>query len=93
MGTAGAPARCTCFAAACSFNPKHYSIDDTERGEAHSGLGLIDCSYSEEEFDKAKRRELLDFVRTLWRECDQKVNVECLDTFLDFKCGFFKCLH
>jgi hypothetical protein len=55
LGTAGAPAWCTCFAAACFFNPKHYSIDDTERGEAYSGLGLIDCSYSEEEFDKAKR--------------------------------------
>jgi hypothetical protein len=55
LGTAGALAWCTWFAAACLFNPKHYSIDDTERGEAYSGLGLIDCSYSEEEFDKAKR--------------------------------------
>jgi hypothetical protein len=55
LGTAGALAQCTCFAAACFFNPKHYLIDDTEGGEAHGGLGLIDCSYSKEEFDNAKR--------------------------------------
>jgi hypothetical protein len=45
----------TCFAAACFFNPEHHSIDDTERGGTYRGLGLIDCSYSEEEFDKGKR--------------------------------------
>jgi hypothetical protein len=55
LGTTGALAQCTCFAVACFFNRKHYSIDDTERGEAYGGLGLRDCSYSEEEFDKAKR--------------------------------------